>query len=69
LSHAGGLVPKQINARSGSLWASLGKLFIGQPAVSASLAKLRTIFADPLFVKVGRYRADATGVGRIRFDQ
>ena len=30
------------------------KLFLGQPAVSASLAKLRDLFDDPLLVRNGR---------------
>lgn len=30
------------------------RLFVGQPAVSASLKRLRALFADPLFVKAGR---------------
>lgn len=30
------------------------KLFLGQPAISASLARLRTLFDDPLFVRTGR---------------
>lgn len=31
------------------------RLFVGQPAVSASLKRLRALFADPLLVKVGRH--------------
>lgn len=31
------------------------KLFLGQPAVSSALARLRAMFADPLFVRNGRY--------------
>ncbi|MDA8485502.1 LysR family transcriptional regulator [Metapseudomonas lalkuanensis] len=30
------------------------KLFLGQPAISAALARLRTLFDDPLFVRTGR---------------
>ncbi len=30
------------------------RLFVGQPAVSASLKRLRVLFGDPLFVKEGR---------------
>jgi LysR family transcriptional activator of mexEF-oprN operon len=30
------------------------KLFLGQPAVSSALARLRTMFADPLFIRNGR---------------
>ena len=30
------------------------KLFLGQPAISASLARLRSLFDDPLFVRSGR---------------
>lgn len=30
------------------------RLYIGQPAMSASLARLRTLFDDPLLVRVGR---------------
>lgn len=30
------------------------KLFLGQPAISAALADLRVLFADPLFVRTGR---------------
>lgn len=30
------------------------KLFLGQPAISAALARLRVLFADPLFVRTGR---------------
>lgn len=30
------------------------RLFVGQPAVSASLKRLRALFKDPLFVKAGR---------------
>ncbi|WP_462402638.1 LysR family transcriptional regulator [Pseudomonas sp. Marseille-QA0332] len=30
------------------------KLFLGQPAISASLARLRSLFDDPLFVRTGR---------------
>lgn len=30
------------------------KLFLGQPAISAALARLRTLFDDPLFVRSGR---------------
>ncbi|MBC7939940.1 MAG: LysR family transcriptional regulator [Chitinophagaceae bacterium] len=37
-----------------SVTAAAARLFVGQPAVSASLKRLRTLFADPLFVKVGR---------------
>ena len=31
------------------------KLFLGQPAVSNALSRLRAMFADPLFVRNGRY--------------
>ncbi|MGY4533327.1 LysR family transcriptional activator of mexEF-oprN operon [Pseudomonas sp. TE3786] len=30
------------------------RLFLGQPAVSAALGRLRTLYNDPLFVRVGR---------------
>lgn len=30
------------------------KLFLGQPAISAALSRLRTLFDDPLFVRTGR---------------
>lgn len=30
------------------------KLFLGQPAISAALARLRSLFDDPLFVRTGR---------------
>ena len=30
------------------------KLFLGQPAISAALARLRNLFDDPLFVRTGR---------------
>lgn len=30
------------------------KLFLGQPAISASLARLRALFDDPLFIRTGR---------------
>ena len=30
------------------------KLFLGQPAISAALARLRALFDDPLFVRTGR---------------
>jgi LysR family transcriptional activator of mexEF-oprN operon len=30
------------------------KLFLGQPAISAALARLRTLFDDPLFIRTGR---------------
>jgi LysR family transcriptional activator of mexEF-oprN operon len=30
------------------------KLFLGQPAISPALARLRTQFDDPLFVRTGR---------------
>ncbi|OHV08801.1 LysR substrate-binding domain-containing protein [Kushneria phosphatilytica] len=30
------------------------RLFLGQPATSAALARLRTLFDDPLFVRTGR---------------
>lgn len=30
------------------------KLFLGQPAISASLVRLRALFDDPLFVRTGR---------------
>ncbi len=29
------------------------KLFLGQPAISAALSRLRTLFDDPLFVRTG----------------
>ncbi len=31
------------------------KLFLGQPAISAALSRLRTLFDDPLFVRTGRH--------------
>ena len=30
------------------------KLFLGQPAISAALSRLRGLFDDPLFVRTGR---------------
>jgi LysR family transcriptional activator of mexEF-oprN operon len=30
------------------------KLFLGQPAISAALSRLRSLFDDPLFVRTGR---------------
>ena len=30
------------------------RLFLGQPAISAALARLRTLFEDPLFIRTGR---------------
>lgn len=30
------------------------KLFLGQPAISAALSRLRNLFDDPLFVRTGR---------------
>ncbi len=39
---------------SGSLTAASEKLHVTQPAVSNALAKLRTAFDDPLFVRSGR---------------
>lgn len=30
------------------------KLFLGQPAISAALSRLRILFDDPLFVRSGR---------------
>ncbi len=30
------------------------KLFLGQPAISAALARLRDLFDDPLFLRTGR---------------
>lgn len=30
------------------------RLFLGQPAISAALSRLRTLFDDPLFVRTGR---------------
>ena len=30
------------------------RLFLGQPAISAALSRLRTLFNDPLFVRTGR---------------
>lgn len=31
------------------------KLFLGQPAISAALSRLRTLFDDPLFIRAGRH--------------
>ncbi|WP_263264282.1 LysR substrate-binding domain-containing protein [Pseudomonas sp. RIT-PI-S] len=31
------------------------KLFLGQPAISAALNRLRALFDDPLFIRTGRY--------------
>jgi LysR family transcriptional activator of mexEF-oprN operon len=31
------------------------KLFLGQPAISAALNRLRSLFDDPLFIRTGRY--------------
>ena len=43
--------------QSNSVTLAAGALFVGQPAVSASLKRLRTLFGDPLFVKQGRSMA------------
>ncbi len=37
-----------------SVTRTAARLFVGQPAISASLKRLRALFADPLFVKAGR---------------
>ncbi|MFJ3487819.1 LysR family transcriptional regulator [Pseudomonas sp. NPDC090202] len=31
------------------------KLFLGQPAISAALGRLRSLFDDPLFIRTGRF--------------
>lgn len=40
--------------RERSVTLAAQRLFVGQPAVSASLKRLRALFKDPLFVKAGR---------------
>lgn len=40
--------------RDKSVTAAAARLCLGQPAVSASLKRLRSMFSDPLFVKSGR---------------
>lgn len=40
--------------REHSVTRAAEKLFLGQPAISASLARLRVLFEDPLFVRTGR---------------
>src|SRR5690554_1942684 len=37
-----------------SLSGAARRLYVTQPAVSASLARLRDLFGDPLFVRTGR---------------
>jgi DNA-binding transcriptional LysR family regulator len=37
-----------------SVTAAAQRLYLGQPAMSAALGRLRTLFDDPLFVRVGR---------------
>lgn len=39
--------------QAGSVTLAANKLHVGQPAVSHSLARLRTLFNDPLFVRSG----------------
>jgi LysR family transcriptional activator of mexEF-oprN operon len=36
------------------------RLFLGQPAVSAALTRLRTFYNDPLFVRIGRHMEPTT---------
>lgn len=40
--------------RHRSVTVAAQKLYLGQPAVSAALRRLRTLFGDPLLVKAGR---------------
>nr|WP_298373666.1 LysR family transcriptional regulator [uncultured Halomonas sp.] len=44
------------------------KLFHGQPAISASLSRLRLLFDDPLFIRTGR-TMEPTARAREMFDQ
>lgn len=41
------------------------KLFLGQPAISAALARLRSLFDDPLFVRTGRSMEPTARAGEI----
>lgn len=40
-----------------SVTVAAQRLYLGQPAMSAALGRLRTLFGDELFIRVGR---DAT---------
>ncbi|MEH0831880.1 LysR family transcriptional regulator [Pectobacterium cacticida] len=40
--------------RERSVSVAAGKLHLGQPAVSGALARLRTLFDDPLFIRTGQ---------------
>ncbi|WP_261846914.1 LysR substrate-binding domain-containing protein [Pectobacterium araliae] len=40
--------------RENSVSAAADKLHLGQPAVSGALARLRTLFDDPLFIRTGQ---------------
>jgi LysR family transcriptional activator of mexEF-oprN operon len=41
------------------------KLFLGQPAISAALNRLRALFDDPLFIRTGRYMEPTTRADEI----
>jgi DNA-binding transcriptional LysR family regulator len=48
------LIAFMVLFREQSVSAAAGKLHLGQPAVSASLARLRQLFDDPLFIRSGQ---------------
>lgn len=48
------LITLQVLLEEGSVSATADRLFLTQPAISKSLARMREIFADPLFTRSGR---------------